>query len=89
MKKHREKAKNTGERQGKHREFCFDRSVATLFQIQNNVGSNFGHGLNFVLREQTFRCKSVHFTVKGGKAGARENVWTFEAIDYRRASEIF
>ena len=30
MKKHREKAKNTGKRQGKHREFCLDRSVATL-----------------------------------------------------------
>ena len=31
MKKHREKAKNTGKRQGKHREFGLDRSVATLY----------------------------------------------------------
>ena len=30
MKKHREKAKNTGKSQGKHREFCLAQSVATL-----------------------------------------------------------
>ena len=30
MKKHGEKAKNTGKRQGKDREFCLDQSVATL-----------------------------------------------------------
>ena len=35
MKKHREKAKNTGKKQGKHREFCLDRSLATL--IEYNV----------------------------------------------------
>ena len=29
-KKHRENAKSTGKRQGKHREFCLDGSVATL-----------------------------------------------------------
>ena len=30
MKKHREKAKSTGKKQGKHREFCLDWSMATL-----------------------------------------------------------
>ena len=33
IKKHRENAKSTGKRQGKHREFCLDGSVATLLNL--------------------------------------------------------
>ena len=46
MKKHREKAKNKGKTQGKHREFCLAQSVATLIISKHVWSTNYVHMIN-------------------------------------------